>query len=181
MNALCIQQDFNIHIIYQHSCTSVCRWSGVPSKKKRVVVDDYNNNMIGVDRLDQMMSYYSFKRKSVKWWQKVFFWVLEVMFVNAYILYTKNTSSPRKLTSREFRREIVVSLCSDMPARHVSTRHRHDMTLERLQGQHFPEKVTKRRDCRICSKRGPDEERHLTNIVYGVCSDHPPLCIQGCF
>ena len=149
----------------------------MPSKKKPVVVDDYNHKMIGVDKLDQMMSYYSFKRKSVKWWRKVFFWV---MFENLYILYKNNTRSPRKLTSREFRWEIVVSLCSDMPARHGSTRHRHDMTLEPLKGQHFPEKVTKRRDCRICSKRGPNEERHLTNIVCGTCSDHPPLCIEGC-
>ena len=38
------------------------------AKKKPIVVDDYNDKMIGVDKLDQMMSYYSFKWKSVKWW-----------------------------------------------------------------------------------------------------------------
>ena len=52
------------------------------------------------------------------------------------------------------------------------------MTLERLQGQHFSEKVIKGRDCRICSKRSINEERHLTNIVCSTCSDHPPLCIR---
>ena len=43
--------------------------------------------MNNVDRLDQLMSYYSFLRRSVKWWRKVLFWLLEVAVVNEYILY----------------------------------------------------------------------------------------------
>ena len=50
--------------------------------------------------MDQMMAYYSFERKSVKWWRKVFFWVLEVIINNAHIIYKTHTSSPRKLTIR---------------------------------------------------------------------------------
>ena len=42
--------------------------------------------MLGVDKLDQLMSYYCFLHKSVKWWHKVF-WILEVAVVNAYIIY----------------------------------------------------------------------------------------------
>ena len=34
-----------------------------------------------------MMSYYSFLHKTIKWWRKVFFWVLKVATDNAYILY----------------------------------------------------------------------------------------------
>jgi hypothetical protein len=37
------------------------------------MIHDYNLFMIGVDKLDQLMSYYSFLHKSVKWWRKVFF------------------------------------------------------------------------------------------------------------
>ena len=32
---------------------------------------------------------YSFLHKSVKWWRKVFFWMLEVAVINAYIIYKK--------------------------------------------------------------------------------------------
>ena len=39
---------------------------------------------IGLDKLDQHTSYYSF---CVKWWQKVFFWLLEVAVVNSHIIY----------------------------------------------------------------------------------------------
>ena len=51
------------------------------------MIHDYNQHMMGVDRLDQMMAYYNFERKSVKWWRKVFFWVLEAMVTNSYVLY----------------------------------------------------------------------------------------------
>ena len=35
--------------------------------KKPEVVAEYNQFMLGVDKIDQMMSYYSFVRKSIKW------------------------------------------------------------------------------------------------------------------
>ncbi len=44
-------------------------------KVKPVVVHDYNQHMLGVDKLDQLASYYSFLHKSVKWWRRVFFLV----------------------------------------------------------------------------------------------------------
>ena len=40
--------------------------------KKPEVVAEYNQFMLGVDKIDQMMSYYSFVRKSIKWWRKVY-------------------------------------------------------------------------------------------------------------
>ena len=64
--------------------------------------------MLGVDRLDQRISYYQFIRKSVRWWRKVFFWIVEVMVVNAYILYSTHTDAPRKLSHKEFRRKLVL-------------------------------------------------------------------------
>ena len=63
-----------------HTCTHThnvpCRSGQV--KLKPVVIDDYNQHMLGVNKLDQFASYYSFLHKSVKWWRKVFFWMLEV-------------------------------------------------------------------------------------------------------
>ena len=52
-------------------------------KEKPMVIADYNQFMLGVDKLDQLMAYYSFLHKSVKWWRKIF-WLLEVMVINAY-------------------------------------------------------------------------------------------------
>ena len=54
--------------------------------QKPTVVADYKQYMLGVNKLDQLMAYYSFLHKLVKWWQKIF-WLLEVMVINAYIIY----------------------------------------------------------------------------------------------
>ena len=76
--------------------------------EKPVVVDRYNYSMNGVDRADQYTVYYSFIRKSKKWWKKLFFWLLETTVVNSYILYRLNTHRP--LTHLEYRRRIVDAL-----------------------------------------------------------------------
>ena len=137
--------------------------------------------MLGVDRLDQRMSYYHFIRKSVKWWRKVFFWIVEVAVVNAYTLYLQHTDAQRKLTHKEFRREIILSLCEQQQeSRACNPTRRRDETLERLRGAHFPEQGPSRRDCRICSKR-QQGHRHLTTTVCGTCSDRPSLCVGECF
>lgn len=44
----------------------------------------YNTNKAGVDRHDQMASYYPMHRKSVKWWQKTFFRLYTMGVINAH-------------------------------------------------------------------------------------------------
>lgn len=147
---------------------------------KPEAVHEYNHFMLGVDRLDQRMAYYQYTRKSVRWWRKVFFWMVEAVVVNSYILYTKHTDARRKLTHKEYRRELVLALCEPL----YDTTHQRssrDQTLERLRGQHFPDSSPTRRDCRVCSTRGPGGNRHLTTTICSTCSDHPHLCIGECF
>ena len=55
--------------------------------QKPVAVDTYNKSMNGVDCNDQHCTYYSFVRKTLKWWRKVFFYLLECSTVNSYILH----------------------------------------------------------------------------------------------
>jgi hypothetical protein len=45
---------------------------GAHHKMKPSAVLDYNKHKTGVDRSDQMLSYYSFERKTIKWWEKTF-------------------------------------------------------------------------------------------------------------
>ena len=40
-------------------------------KEKPTVIVDYNTYMLGVDKMDQLVSCYSFTHKSVKWWRIV--------------------------------------------------------------------------------------------------------------
>ena len=41
---------------------------------------------MGVDKLNQNISYFNFERKVMKWQKKFFFWGLEVAINNAYII-----------------------------------------------------------------------------------------------
>ena len=68
-------------------------------KEKPTAVADYNQYMLGVDKMDQFVSYYSFLHKSVKWWRKVFFWTQEVAAVNCYILYRQGEGKRMSSTS----------------------------------------------------------------------------------
>ena len=76
---------------------------------KPVVIDDYNQHMLGIDKLDQFASYYSFLHKSVKWWRKVFFWMLKVAIINAYIIYKELARAQgwRPMTHKAFRRVLI--------------------------------------------------------------------------
>jgi hypothetical protein len=46
---------------------------GRKEKQKPVCIQNYNDHMAGVDKGDQMMSYYAFEHKTMKWWEKLFF------------------------------------------------------------------------------------------------------------
>ena len=151
------------------------------------MIQDYNLNMLGVDKLDQLMSYYSFLHKSVKWWRKVFFWILEVAVINAYIIYRELAlkRGERPMSHIAFRRRLVDSLSepilrSAVPRSRSGTRATQNM--ERLRPvQHFLQKRRKRRDCVVCSEREEGGTRHLTQYVCGTCTENPSLCPADCF
>lgn len=65
-------------------------------------VDQYNTFMGGVDRSDQLLSYYGFAHRTVKWWKRLFFHLLDVAVCNSYTLYTQSTQN-KKLTHKEYR------------------------------------------------------------------------------
>ena len=77
---------------------------------------EYNKYMGGVDVADQLLSYYGFGHRTVKWWRRAFFFLLDMAVVNSYILYTvKNPDKRRRLTHEQFR----VTLATDLHAARV--------------------------------------------------------------
>ena len=66
---------------------------------KLYVVVDYTEKRGGNDRPDHYCTSYSFTYKSLRWWQTLFYWLLEVAVVNSFILYTEihNLSQARHL------------------------------------------------------------------------------------
>lgn len=50
-------------------------------------VKDYNVYMGGVDTADRLRALYCVDRKSPKWWHRIFWGVLDIAFVNAYVVH----------------------------------------------------------------------------------------------
>ena len=62
--------------------------------------------MGGVDKSDQLLSYYGFSHRMVKWWKRAAFHSLDMAVVNAYIVY-KTFAHLKKLTHEQFRIELA--------------------------------------------------------------------------
>ena len=56
------------------------------------IISDYNAFMGGVDLADQAMCYYSIGRKSMKWWRRVFWRMVDHVITNAYVIYSANNA-----------------------------------------------------------------------------------------
>ena len=144
--------------------------------------------MNGVDRADQNSTYYSFIRKSRKWWRKLFFWLVEVAVVNSFILYQQHSDC--STSHLQYRRHVIEALATwyiqSAPPRCQPGRPcKRPLSLsggdaERLNGRsHFPDKLQQPEDCKVCSDR--NVKRHRTLYFCKTCSSHPPLCITPCF
>ena len=85
------------------------------SKRKPNVVHIYNNHMLGIDRSDQMLSYHSALRKTIRWYKKVGIHIMEIFLSNAYYMYAKNTKNPIAKNMKDFRESIVTNLIGPPP------------------------------------------------------------------
>jgi len=128
------------------------------------VVSDYNQFMGGVDLADQHLSYYSLtQRRTIKWWKKVFWRLLDISIINSWVIFRTNSPDSKIKSQREFRLELVRQLVqplldlkasTDCPAALQSHQGRKVVSCDkRLTGKHFAHKSTDRKRCYICSKR----------------------------
>ena len=165
--------------------------TGQENIRKPEVIVDYNKLMGGVDLYDQLCSYYSFDHRTVKWWKRAFFHLLNTAQVNAYILYTQSTQASRKLSHVDLRiqlaRELLQKAGAVVPDAQSEPSSRCEVVPSptRLSGRHFPEKVPPtasgragKLECTVCSrKRG----RGKVTSTYRCEVCKKGQCIVPCF
>ena len=166
---------------------------------KPEIVHEYNKYMGAVDRCDQMVAYSCFRRRTMKWWKKVFFHLFSLSVLNSYILCKERTRSP--VLQRVFRRELVKELVgSSGISTSLNPRGRPRRSVEGLTclqaGNHFPEKIQGTgkksnitRSCFVCfpaqkkilARTGEKRKRpgRESSFQCSVCK--VALCIQDCF
>ncbi|XP_012558226.2 piggyBac transposable element-derived protein 4-like [Hydra vulgaris] len=59
------------------------------NKLKPNIIRDYNKGMSGVDRADQMVSYYNCLKKNTRWYKKVAIHIFDIFVFNVYCLNCK--------------------------------------------------------------------------------------------
>ena len=72
-------------------------------------VEDYNKNMGGTDLADQCFQYYSHTHRSLKWWKRGFFHLLNICIVNARVMFT-SIAGNKNVSNLDFRIGIVHGL-----------------------------------------------------------------------
>ena len=81
---------------------------GIQTVCKPTMINEYNKYIGGVDIADQLVTYYGFQHCSNKWWKRVFFHLLDVTMVNAYIIYKSYRNT--KVTHLSFMVDVVKGL-----------------------------------------------------------------------
>ena len=154
----------------------------------------YNKYMGGVDVFDSLSKTYHFLRKTYKWYQVIWQFLIQTAIVNARIAYIiQNPNQAKKMTAGVFRKEIINGLLEGFartpPERRRGRKRKLEGPLDsRLKERHFPskEETKKKPDCAVCSIR-PNKckgrkgkrncKRHQTTFKCNECDGKPALCV----
>lgn len=160
---------------------------GFRTVEKPKAIELYTKYMRGVDLADQNMWYAINVHKSIKWWKKLLFAVLEVSFCNSLVIY-KQLNPNLKYTDRN---KLCLDVIGDLLEGYERSNTRpgrrsadNDLPT-RLTERHFPVWNPKHRtdgrrayaDCRVCSDR--TVKRHETLYICNQCL--LPMCVTPCF
>ncbi|XP_046395730.1 piggyBac transposable element-derived protein 4-like [Ischnura elegans] len=145
--------------------------------KKPSVVAEYNKFMGGIDRADQIISYYPVERRSLRWYLKLGIHMFQILLNNSQILHNKFSSQHMSL--QNFRESVIASLIfknkpAEIPA-----------PIQRKEKIHLPVQIqsekgsrAQRKRCRNCSTTGV---RRDVATYCPMCDGEPGLCLEPCF
>lgn len=86
-------------------------WGNSPVKQIEIpgFIDDYNHWMLGVDKSDQLISYYRPKLRFRRYWMAMMAHGLDIIRINSYIIHKKLSSCP-KMSHKQYLTEFIEAL-----------------------------------------------------------------------
>jgi len=148
------------------------------TRMKPLSVMVYNKKMGGVDHIDQQLAPYETLRKTIKWYKKLAFHLIDLALYNSHVLfkhYNQVHTDPR-LKYKDFLLDII----DDMTGTTKKNRRSGKKSMKKETNMHLPEKVMKsngkpkKSDCHYCRKNG---KRKQTYFKCSSCNKR--LCITG--
>jgi len=152
-----------------------------------LAIAEYNRIMGGVDRFDQLRERYAVGRRSIKWWHRILYWLIDLAVVNSFIMYkaNKREHEQSRIDQLGFRLQLARQLTSGYTAtrkrgRSVSflatkSQVPDDVRLQQV-GNHMLQTNKTFRRCRLCSSAKREKRTRYTCSVCDV-----PLCVDPCF
>lgn len=162
---------------FENSMIEVERRHGENVQKPLAIVR-YNENMSGVDRQDQMLSYYPSERKTLRWYKKLGIHILCTLLLNSYILF--KIYSANKMSYYDFRITVIKKLLSFKQTKEQT----YNKAGVKTTGSHYPQKSSndsgraKRKRCKMCYSKNIRKD---TPYFCPDCPDSPGLCLENCF
>ena len=146
------------------------------------IIREYNAYMGGVDRNDQMKSYYTIPCAGKKWWMRIFLDILDRAIHNSNILHNESPNHSRQ-SLKTFRINLAQSLIGDFSSRRRTGNPPFGPLEKRFVERHFPEIVPlnekgrhKERRCYVCSRNGKRKQ-----VIYFCPDCDVGLCPAPCF
>ncbi|XP_066965648.1 piggyBac transposable element-derived protein 4-like [Macrobrachium rosenbergii] len=159
------------------------------AKLKPAAVTDYNINMRMVDKSDMQIGIAQTVRKSVKWYIKLFFHLLDICLLNAYNMYLVKTGNKPRLKSFRLAviRQMLTKFASDRTNNGKGGRRSVERNPIRVGALHFIEflpatekKQSAQRACYVCKHTSKRPAKRKDTRYW--CPDcKVPLCLVPCF
>ncbi|GFS74337.1 piggyBac transposable element-derived protein 4 [Trichonephila clavipes] len=141
--------------------------------EKPGLVTSYNTNMGFVDLSDRMANSYTFGRKTLKWTKKLFFHLLDLTVLNAFILYKIKTGN--NICHKIFRLNLIRQLLQNENIETIITSPERNARNNRPENKHWPECKKVQRRCAMCKSKGMTRR---TSVSCKLCN--VGLCVN-CF
>uniref|UniRef100_A0A6M2CPZ1 Putative tick transposon n=1 Tax=Rhipicephalus microplus TaxID=6941 RepID=A0A6M2CPZ1_RHIMP len=173
----------NKKVVAKRRVRSGNTWTEV-SVPKPLLIDEYNSGLLGVDKSDQIIGYYNVLMRSVRWWKTLFFHCFDIACVNSFVLFQAHRASHPEIPelSRKagydhlaFREELLEQIFG-----FDGKQARSPPPPTPKHADHKPQKVEKRKNCKLCYERTKVELK--TNVFGDTCQVH--LCftsVRNCF
>ena len=143
---------------------------------KANIVRDYDNSMSGIDWSDQMLSYHSGLRKTLRWYKKAGVHIREIFLTNAFYLYRKFSTNKEIAHLADFREVIIKKL--------IGNRKKEPTSIS-IPNFHYPAAISenqqKKKPTRRCRHCTTNKIRRELRYQCGHCADRPALCVDPCF
>ena len=159
------REVFVVSTMHNTSATTVIKRPKGGHEKRPLSCPTMINDANGVDLTDQHLSYYSVTIwKTLKWWKKCFWRLLDICIVNSWIIFCRNVPQSAIKSQRLFRLKLIEKLVQPLldlraspncPQYLQDTKGRRPgaVSKKRLSGKYFAYKNVKRGMCSVCSRK----------------------------